>query len=556
MSHGADLAPHPARARSTRWPASAERGAALALIVAATAAIVGPIFAAPDRIPAGHDYALAVTLAEGYAEGLEDGYLYPRWVSRANAGHGIPALIGYPPLGAMLVGTVRVLTGETAAAFRIVLCFVHLIGGLSFFLFARRFARPLVAGIGAALYVLAPYHVMVLYHRFAFAEIVSQAWLPLVLHFGLSLRARPTLGSALGLAASFALVLASHVVVAQMVVVGLGVVVLFASRPLRHPRRALAMGGALGLAALLAGAYVIPVLASRELVHWDAQYAPDRALPFVFAARGDEFTTLLELTFLVQAGCLAPLLPMLWRGKHRALVTCLAAGLFATLLHTAATLPLWRYLPGMQYLLYPYRFGLLAALFCPLGVVFLTERRPALGALAALASALALLALPTLYDHPRYLSLRGRDLAVWNQEHIPRTVGSIYPRAPTEPRASLYGAGEASVLEWRSHTRRIRADVEPPGAQLRVATWYFPGWEAQVDGVPRSIGPEAGTGLILVDLGPGAHEITLSFVDTPDRVIGAWVSGLAWLGFLALLVVAARGHLRRRREAARAAEPP
>lgn len=524
---------------------------ALAAIALATAVISAPLYAAPDRMPAGHDHALAITLAEGFAEGLEDGHLYPRWLSRANAGFGLPALVGYPPLSAAMVGVARLLTGDTMAAFRIVLVAIHLLGGLAFFVFARRFARPGVAGLGAALYVLAPYHYVVLYHRFAFAELSCAIWVPLVLHFGLSLRARPTLGATLGLAASFAAVVLSHVVVAQMLVVGIGVVVLVASKPWRRPGRALAMAGALAGALLLAGAYVVPLLASRELTHWDVQYSAERGVPYLFAVRGDVFTTVIELAYLVQAACLAPLLPMIWRSGNRALVTCVAAALLVTALHTGLSYPIWRWLPGMQYLLYPYRFGLLASVFFPLGVVYLAGRRPILAGLAALGCAVALLAIPTVYDVPRWVNLHEHPVVVWNQEHVPRTVGSVMQRGPMEERAVIAGEGTARVVEWRSHARRIEAEVTGPGGQLRVATWFYPGWVAEVDGVPQSIGPEAISGLITVDLDHGRHDVLLRFVDTPDRVAGRWVSFVAWSVFGGLLGVVVVERRRRRRVAAR-----
>ncbi|MCB9598040.1 MAG: hypothetical protein H6719_35315 [Sandaracinaceae bacterium] len=523
---------------------------ALSAIVCATAAFSAPIREVADRMPAGHDYALAIALGEGFAQGLADGHLYPRWLSEANAGFGLPALVGYPPLSGAMVGVAKLITGDTMAAFRVVIVLINFLSGLSFFVFARRFARPSVAGIGAALYLLAPYHVVVLYHRFAFAEFSCAIWIPLVLHYGLSLRARPSLGAALGLAASFAAVVVSHVVVAQMVVVGIGAVVLVTSKPWRHPTRALTMGAALLGSLALAGAYVVPLLLSRDLVHWDAQYGPTRGFPFLFALRGDLFTTIVELAFLVQAACLAPLLPLLRRTRNGALLTCIAAALLVTALHTAITYPIWRWLPGMEYLLYPYRFGILASLFVPLAFVWTMDRRPRLAALALVGCVGGLIALPTVFDQPRWVNLHEHPVVVWNQEHIPRSVGSVWQRGPMEERVVLSGNATAQVLEWRSHSRRFLVDVDDTQSRVRVATWFYPGWQAEIDGAPITVGPEAISGLIMFDLERGHHEVTLHFEDTPDRVAGKVVSAVAWIVFLALLSLA---FVRRRRRLARAA---
>jgi len=532
--------------RAARW----EHAAALAGIALATLLFSVPIHAVPERMPAGHDYALAVSLGEAFAQGLADGHAYPRWVSDANEGFGLPALVGYPPLSGALVGVVRLLVGDLMTAFLCVILLVNFTSGVSFYVLARRFARPGVAGLGAALYILMPYHFVVVYHRFAFAEFSAAIWVPLVLHFGLSLRARPSLGAALGLAASFAAVVLSHVVVAQMVVVAIGTVILLASRPHRHPRRAAVMVLALIGAALIGAAYIVPLLLSRDLTHWDAQYRAGRVLPFLFTHRGDEFTTLVELAFLTQVLCFAPMLPWLWRKGHTAARVVVVVGLLVIALHLSISLPIWEWLPGMQFLLYPYRFGLLLAVVAPLGLVWTWGRAPVLGGLAALACLGALATIPTTVQTAQYVDLHATDVPWWNQEHIPRTVDSIRRRSPMQGGVRLLGAGEAEVLDWRSHSRHLRIDVQADEPiTVRVGTWYYPGWEAVVDGRPRPLRAERRSGLITMVLGPGEHDVRLRFRDTPDRTAGKLVTVLALLGFAGLVGLA----LWRRRRARRAA---
>jgi len=511
----------------------------LAGIALATLLFSVPIHAVPERMPAGHDYALAVALGDAFAQGLADGHVYPRWVSDANEGFGLPALVGYPPLSGAMVGVFRLITGDLMTAFLCVILLINFTSGASFFVLARRFARPGIAGLGAALYVLMPYHFVVVYHRFAFAEFSAAIWVPLVLHFGLSLRARPSLGAALGLAASFAAVVLSHVVVAQMVVVAIGAVILLSSRPLRRPRRAGVMVLALLGAALLGAAYILPLLLSRDLTHWDAQYRAGRIVPFLFATRGDEFTTLVELSFLTQILCFAPMLPWLWRKGHTAARVVVGIGLVVIALHLSISLPVWEWLPGMQYLLYPYRFGILLSLVAPMGLVWTWGRAPVLAGLAALACVGALATIPTTVETARYVDLRRTEVPLWNQEHIPRTVDSIRRRAPLRGGVQLHGRGEAEVLEWRSHARHLRIDVqaEEP-ATVRVGTWYYPGWEAEIDGRPRPLRPQRRTGMITMVLGPGEHDVWLRFRDTPDRTAGKAVTGFALLGFGALLALA------------------
>ena len=507
---------------------------ALGLIVAATLLFSAPSFRVGEQLPAGHDHALAIGLVRGFAEGMADGDPYPRWVADANNGYGLPALIGYPPLSGFLVAVANLITRDLTRAFTWVILLFNFVSGVGFLILAKRFAPPAIAGLGAALYILMPYHFVVVYHRFAFAEFSATMWLPFVLHFGLRLRSRATLGSALGLSAAFAGVVLSHVVVAEMVVVGIGIPLLLLSKPWRYPRRAGAMTLALAGSGLLAAAYLLPVVLNRDLTHWDAQYRVGRRISYLFAYRGDPFSILLELSFLAQVACYVPMLPMLWRRRTSDARAVVVVALVVTALHLVISDPVWRWLPGMQFLLYPFRFGLLLSLCAPLGLVWAFRRQPTLAALSALACAAAVLTAPIIMQRVVYVDLHHTDLQLWNQEHIPRTVASIRPRRRSLRRAWI-GGGEVRVRSWRPQSRRLDVQTDSDRAVLTVATWYYPGWRATVDGRPRPIVTQPDTGLITVPLARGQHHVTLDFGDTRDRVVGKIISVAAAAVFLALL---------------------
>ena len=113
------------------------------------------------------------------ARGLEDGVLHPRWMSEANRGFGSAALMNYPPLGGYLVAASSLLTGDLVGAFHLVLLVMTALSGMAFYFCARSFAPPVASALAAALYVLAPYRMIDLHARFAFAEVCAFVWLPL-----------------------------------------------------------------------------------------------------------------------------------------------------------------------------------------------------------------------------------------------------------------------------------------------------------------------------------------------------------------------------------------
>jgi hypothetical protein len=76
----------------------------------------------------------------------------------------------------------------------------------------------------------------------------------------------------------------------------------------------------------------------------------------------------------------------------------------------------------------------------------------------------------------------------------------------------------------------------PQPFQARFLAFYFPGWQAYVDGQAVDLKPEANSGLIMVAVPAGAHELYLRFADTPLRSAANSLS-IATLAAMALITV-------------------
>ncbi|MGQ9786593.1 MAG: 6-pyruvoyl-tetrahydropterin synthase-related protein [Anaerolineae bacterium] len=64
----------------------------------------------------------------------------------------------------------------------------------------------------------------------------------------------------------------------------------------------------------------------------------------------------------------------------------------------------------------------------------------------------------------------------------------------------------------------------PQPFRARFLTFYFPGWEAQLDGHPLPISIEPGSGLIVLNVPAGKHTLLLTFGDTPLRFGASLIS--------------------------------
>ena len=101
--------------------------------------------------------------------------------------------------------------------------------------------------------------------------------------------------------------------------------------------------------------------------------------------------------------------------------------------------------------------------------------------------------------------------------------------------------GQSRVTSLQGDALRFRSVVETEGSGATIAFHQlaFPGWRATVDGLPVAVRPQGevegsgvAPGYLLVDVGPGRHEVAVWFGPTLPRLAGDTVSLLAILGLL------------------------
>jgi len=101
--------------------------------------------------------------------------------------------------------------------------------------------------------------------------------------------------------------------------------------------------------------------------------------------------------------------------------------------------------------------------------------------------------------------------------------------------------GQSRVTSLQGDALRFRSVVETEGSGATIAFHQlaFPGWRATVDGLPVAVRPQGevegsgvAPGYLLVDVGPGRHEVAVWFGPTLPRLAGDTVSFLVILGLL------------------------
>jgi len=551
-----------------------------AALVAALVTALLPL-AVPETV-AGHSAMSDRVRAVAFQAAAAAGDRFPAWLPDLYLRHGSPLPSFYAPLGYWLVEALRAATGGVELAFKLAYGAVWLVGAAGAAHAARRRFGEGAAVPAAAAFALAPYTLVDVYVRAGLAETTALAIVPWVL----AAMARPGRAAAAGGAVAVAALALAHNLTALMAVAALAVLALCSRREARaHGLRLLAWGLALSLffwlPALLEARHL---WSERSLTTGFFDYSRHFVAPWnLLPGRTSLSFTIgpsarLPFRFgeLLLAGAAAAALLAARRGAAARSEAggLAAAAAVALLLTTSLAAPLWRTLPLIHYVQFPFRFFLLATVFAaPLvgyAVSRVPERRRALAAAAAVALALVVArpwlearyfrvdlptgqAIPLLpgeleraRSDPRlssvesYVTLARMRVSPWNgtagDEFLPRTVTALpEPVGGRDAPPAAVAAGDGVSVRasgWGYPEVWAELAATAPG-EIVLHQFWFPGWRVEVDGVARAARPEPGRGRIVVAVRPGDRELRARFGPTPLRRAAQAASGVAALALVA-----------------------
>jgi hypothetical protein len=252
----------------------------------------------------------------------------------------------------------------------------------------------------------------------------------------------------------------------------------------------------------------------------------------------------------------------------------------AYLMQLQISTPIWRLVPELATIQFPWRFQTLmvltTALLAGLALSVAWERaggiEPArwrlvqVGAWVLAGLILANLALagrnahlkPFVYDEARN---RSAGVVQWVEPAFTPVEFTLYRRFKElqvkMPRVFFReGRGDVSIAEWTSSSRKLELDSES-GGRIGVRTFWFPGWRASIDGAPLEVMGVSPDGTLAFEVPAGRHNVKLRFESTPVRQAAAWVGLVALLALPILALGSARlrakvhGHPEARSEQAR-----
>jgi hypothetical protein len=228
-----------------------------------------------------------------------------------------------------------------------------------------------------------------------------------------------------------------------------------------------------------------------------------------------------------------------WRSRNRgpwhALVTW---GATCAVLMLPMTNPLWKILPKLEFVQFPWRWllclGVPFALLTVMGVRRWTAR---------VAMYLAMLCvLGFVWQHFQSPWWDSADDLREMQDNMATGAGyegtDEYVPVGADPfnvdkgarRVTVNGPAHAAirVSQWNAERKLFTAEMSAPD-NLALHLFNYPAWRVEVNGRPVQSGMREGTGQMLVPVEAGANRVQIIFVRTWDRRAGGWISILTLL---------------------------
>jgi hypothetical protein len=569
---------------------------ALVLITACLLAIT-PFFW--EGNPSGHDFEFHVY---SWMEALGQwklGIVYPRWAALAHFGYGEPRFIFYPPaswmLGAALGAALPWRTVPGAYC-----CIVLALAGASMYRLARVWLRAEDALFAAVFYALNPYHLLIVYWRSAYAELLAASLLPLILLFLLRLAngardsrfsqkptalVRPMLGLSLILAAAWLINLPAAVMI-HYSTAGLALLLAItersSSKQLARTKTHVfglpfATAGAILIGIGLASFYLLPAVYEQRWINIDEVFSPivRPENNFLFTTISDpdhnRFNLLVsivataEISVLLLAilalaisqrhrpksdrsGASAPLERSVARLGATNWTPLAAWGIGSALIMLPISNFLWQHLPKLRFAQLPFRW--LLCMNVAVAVLLAMAAKNWMLRLLVCGILLATLVISGHLTQPPWWDTAAdiREMSDFMEsgtgyegtdEYVPAGADASELNKDLPLISDRLGMPvHSKMIAWNAADRHFAIESKSP-RNIVVRLFSYPAWQVLVNGKSVATDKTETTGLMMIPIAAGENDVRIYFRRTADGSAGIIVS-LITIALVILLWITTR----------------
>lgn len=557
-----------------------ERIVFLALLTLISA---GPIIF-DKGIPSHADWHIHMEHAYNFKRCFWQGQLLPRWIDAQVNGYGEPIFNYYAPLvyylfvGLEIIFRDPILSIKWAFIVPMILCTVF------GYIFLRKHGSPVSSAIVMAFIIFSPAIHTYIYNTNWPTSTLGLAFLFLTL-YGIDRfnnNVEFDMKSALITSIGFAGMALSHLATAFLFVLMSVPYFLFNLSLHRSKKFFKFFAFSLILGAGLAAIYLLPACFEKKFVHTDEvltqgplwDFSKNFLYTYLDRHRDDGYAWAIfdhryyevsnAIFSIAVLFCIFPLIlnmdkVKLYFKEPFRIKIAISMFVLSFIMMTPLSLFVWLMIKPMQTVQFPWRFTAFILPFGGLIMVYafdlirsllkekvnITSYKTVIFSLAILFSVLVFVDVVNMYRWkwvPEQPLLKAALNVLWGNEEYrpnltndPRWKEKSYKQDFSPSISSTFQNADITLLKWLSHERVFEV-FSPELHQIRLRTFYFPGWAAYVDGAKTEIEMDQQSGAMLFKLQPGKHLVKVIFEYTSIRKTSAYISLGALIIYLYLLL--------------------
>ncbi|MFA5828033.1 MAG: hypothetical protein WC841_01540 [Candidatus Shapirobacteria bacterium] len=508
-------------------------------------------------------------------QALKSGQFPPRWAPNFSYNFGHPFFIFYYLLPSYFGSFLNIFLGLSLIWSLKITFFISTLGsGLAMYFLSRQFFTKTVSTAVALIYLFTPYRAVDLYARGAVGELFGFLFMPLVfLSFILLIKNKDKKYFAFAVFSLFFLII-SH----QLTLIIFFPFLLFLSITYIYfyypPQKAkfpfLRIFWAILLSFCLATYYLIPAIFEKKYMQGGTPFNPIDHFPFIkqliipYWGYGasvwgptDQLSFNIGIANLIGVILIIPFAIFSRNIKYKSvIVSLLLCFSIAVFMMNIRSWPLWQIVPIASYIQFPWRFLILTTFTTPLLIGFLSLKKnfswlPIVLAVVATISTAnyfrphKILNVDDNYFLNRFFinqntqrdpSLISSEYQLNSEDYLPLTNWTI--KRPTSLLSKIDVAPEVTVsnIKYLSEISLSFTAKSAAPTIIKISNYYYPGWQAKIDGQITPVFPVDDTGRIGINMSAGEHQVFLEFKNTPLRTIADAISLLTIVFFAIYLV--------------------
>ncbi|MCU0666682.1 MAG: hypothetical protein MUF05_06285 [Candidatus Omnitrophica bacterium] len=513
-----------------------------------------------DKLNLGHDSAAGFIRQVSLYRCFGDGQFMVRWVGNFNFGFGYPLFNFYPPLFYYAAHAFVLLGVGVVASLNIAAVFFWIVSAVGMYLFAREFFPKTGAFLAGVCYTFAPYHIVDIYVRGAFAEFSSFAVFPFILLSLYRLSLKSSKGYFILAALSVAALSLSHNIMCMLFFpVAFVYAIVLCRKNIFYLLSSMITGLSLGAFFWLPAILEKNFVQIHNMIGGRWQYINHFVYPWQLIyskwGYGDSLSGPydgmsfqigpLHLIFSTVAVFMLLRIYRVYRETFRQVLFFLGLMLVSCFFTLTASSFFWEKIPMLSYVQFPWRFLTLVTLsasFLAAGVSLIAQNR-------IMRFVNIFLAVLVVVANIFYCQVNTTK-PLWNSDwlnvgdvrelldymHLPdaKEYTPIWvkqmPRKPHQDSIfSSSGQANLQVLDKQgiSSLEKLFSVSCASKTNAYYDVFYFPGWQVWIDGAKTEVWASSPNGLIEFMIPAGVHSIRIKFGYTPVRAIAVTVSCLA-----------------------------